>query len=99
MRVARLAPVVLLLPSVVLISVFVYGFIAWTGWLSLTNVNDLMVSPVRLVGLANFSRLMTLPRFRIGLENTVTFSLTFITCCLILGLGEALLINSASRLH
>jgi glucose/mannose transport system permease protein len=99
MRAARLAPVALLLPSVVLVSVFVYGFIAWTGWLSLTNVNDLMVSPVRLVGLANFQHLITLPRFRIGLENTVTFSLTFVTGCLVIGLGGALLINSAVRLE
>jgi len=99
MRTARLAPVALLLPSVVLVSVFVYGFIGWTAWLSLTNVNDLMVNPVRVVGLANFTRLMTLPRFRIGLENTVTFSLTFITGCLVLGLGGALLINSTVRLE
>src|SRR5262249_60154483 len=94
MRVARLAPVVLLLPSVVLVSVFVYGFIAWTGWLSLTNVNDLMVSPVRFVGLANYARLIEVPRFRIGLENTVTFGLVFVTGCLVLGLGGALLICS-----
>jgi glucose/mannose transport system permease protein len=88
MRAARLAPIALVLPSVVLVSVFVYGFIAWTAWLSLTNVNDLMVSPVRVVGLANFARLITL-----------TFSLTFITGCLVLGLGGALLINSAVRLE
>jgi glucose/mannose transport system permease protein len=99
MRAARLAPVALVLPSVVLVSVFVYGFIAWTAWLSLSNVNDLRVSPVRLVGLANFARLTELPRFRIGLGNTVTFSLTFVTGCLVLGLGGALLINSAVRLE
>src|SRR5215471_18167773 len=99
MRAAGLAPVALILPSVVLVSVFVYGFIAWTGWLSLTNVNDLVVSPVRLVGFANYARLMEVPRFRIGLGNTVTFSLVFVTGCLGLGLGGALLIDSGVRLE
>src|SRR5262249_24988244 len=99
MRVARLAPVVLLLPSVVLVAVFVYGFIAWTGWLSLTNVNDLVVSPVRLVGFANYARLLEVPRFRIGLGNTVTFSLVFVTGCLVLGLAGALLIYTRVRLE
>src|SRR5262249_62193729 len=84
---------------VVLVSVFVYGFIAWTGWLSLTNVNDLVVSPVRLVGFANYARLLEVPRFRIGLGNTVTFSLVFVTGCLVLGLGGALLIDSGVRLE
>jgi len=97
MRAARLAPVALVLPSVVLVAVFVYGFIAWTAWLSLSNANDLMVSPVRLVGLANYARLTEVPRFRIGLGNTVTFSLTFVTGCLVIGLGGALLIDSAVR--
>jgi glucose/mannose transport system permease protein len=99
MRAARLAPVALVMPSVILISVFVYGFIGWTAWLALSNVNDLRVSPVRLVGLANFAHLAEVPRFRIGLGNTVTFSLTFVTGCLVLGLGGALLINSAVRLE
>src|SRR5262249_54905222 len=99
MRATRLAPLALVLPSVLLVLVFVYGFIAWTAWLSLSNANDLVVSQVRLVGFANYQHLAELPRFRIDLGNTVTFSLAFIAGCLGLGLGGALLINSAVRLE
>ena len=31
-----------ILPSVILIAVFVYGFIGWTGWISLTNWKDVV---------------------------------------------------------
>jgi glucose/mannose transport system permease protein len=99
MRTARLAPVLLVLPSALLVLVFVYGFIAWTAWLSLSNANDLVVSTVRFVGLENYGRLAGHPRFQIDLRNTVTFALTFISGCLVLGLGGALLIDSAIRLE
>jgi glucose/mannose transport system permease protein len=36
-----------ILPSVILIAVFVFGFIAWTGWVSLTNWKDVIpISPL-----------------------------------------------------
>ena len=99
MRTARLAPVLLVLPSALLVLVFVYGFIAWTAWLSLSSANDLVVSVVRFVGLENYTRLAGHPRFQIDLRNTATFALTFIAGCLVLGLGGALLIDSAIRLE
>lgn len=99
MLTARLAPVLLVLPSAILVLVFVYGFIAWTAWLSLSNANDLVVSMVRFVGLDNYARLSGHPRFQIDLRNTVTFGLTFIPGCLVLGLGSALLIDAAIRLE
>ena len=99
MRTARLAPVLLVLPSALLVFVFVYGFIAWTGWLSLSNSNDLVVTAVRFIGLDNYARLYGHPRFQIDLRNTVTFGLTFISGCLVLGLGGALLVDSAIRLE
>jgi glucose/mannose transport system permease protein len=97
MRVARLAPVLLVLPSALLVLLFVYGFIAWTGWLSVSNMNDLLVSPVRFTGLDNYVRLADHPRFRIDLRNTLTFGVSFITGCVVLGLGGALLIDSPVR--
>jgi len=97
MRAARLAPVLLVLPSALLVLVFVYGFIAWTGWLSLSSANDLLLGAARFAGLDNYARLAGHPRFRIDLENTVTFGLTFIPGCLILGLGGAILIDHVVR--
>jgi len=87
----------LLLPSLVLVAVFVYGFIFWTGELSLTNQNDLFVPQVRFVGLENYQRLFAHPRFQIDLRNTLVFSLIFIPGSLILGLLGALLLNTGVR--
>jgi len=84
----------LLAPSLLLIALFVYGFILWTGWLSLTNQNDLIVPQVRFVGLENYQRLFHHPRFLIDLRNTLTFSLIFIPGSLVLGLAGALLLNT-----
>lgn len=87
----------LLLPSLLLVAVFVYGFILWTGWLSFTNQNDLIVPQVRFVGLTNYVRLFHHPRFLIDLKNTLTFSLVFIPGSLVLGLAGALLLNTGVR--
>ena len=87
----------LLLPSLLLVAVFVYGFIAWTGWLSLTNQNDIFVPQPRFVGLHNYVRLFQNPRFIIDLKNTAVFSLIFIPGSLILGLGAALLLAGGVR--
>ncbi len=87
----------LLLPSLLLVALFVYGFIAWTGWLSLTNQNDLIVPQVHFVGLTNYMRLFHHPRFLIDLKNTLTFSLVFIPGSLALGLAGALLLNTGVR--
>jgi glucose/mannose transport system permease protein len=95
----RLAPFLLILPSLALVFVFVYGFIAWTTWLSFTNFNDLFVGSVRFIGLDNYGRLLDHPRFQIDLGNTVVFSVIFIGGCLGLGLGGAVLVDSGIRLE
>ena len=87
----------LLLPSLLLVALFVYGFIVWTGWLSITNQNDLIVPQVHFVGLTNYVRLFHHPRFLIDLKNTLTFSLVFIPGSLALGLAGALLLNTGVR--
>ncbi len=99
MRLARLAPVLLVLPSVLLTLVFVYGFIAWTGWLSVSSLNDLSVDSARFVGLENYRRVLANLRFQIDLRNTLVFSLVFIAGCLCLGLAGALLLQSGARLE
>jgi glucose/mannose transport system permease protein len=96
---ARLAPILLVLPSALLILVFVYGFIAWTAWLSLSDFNELSVQAPRFAGIENYRRLLDHPRFQIDIENTLTFSLLFIAGCLAVGLAGALLLHSAVRLE
>ncbi len=97
MRRYRLVAFALIAPSVLLIVVFVYGFIGWTTWLSLTNQNDIIVPQVRFVGLENYIRLFHNLRFLIDLKNTLIFALLFIPGSLVLGLVGALLLNSGIR--
>lgn len=96
----------MLLPSVLLLAVFVYGFIGRTIYVSLTDWgNDpaqaLAQNPViRYVGLANYQELFTgflQTRFRQELVNTIFFTLFFILGCLGLGLGLALLLDRNPR--
>lgn len=93
----RNAGVWLVLPSFLLILVFVYGFIAYTGWTSLTDLNQLQMEPGKFIGTINYSELLQNPRFQIDIRNTVIFSLIFIPGCLIIGLGSALLIQSGIK--
>jgi len=98
----QLTGFLVVLPSIVLVGVFVYGFIGRTLWASLTDWGKdpsqaLALSPVtRFVGLANYRELFTGvidARFRQDLVSTVFFTLFFIAGCLLLGLVLAVLID------
>ncbi len=92
----RLASVLLIAPSVLAIAVFVYGFIAFTGFASLTKWNSLRPD-FTFVGLANYARLFSTVRFQIDLHNTVTFTVLFLLLCLTLGFGLAVLLDRGVR--
>lgn len=92
----RLLSFLLIAPSVIAIAIFVYGFIAFTGFSSLTKWSSL-TPDFTLVGLRNYSRLFTIDRFLIDLRNTVNFTILFLAACLILGLVLALLLDQKVR--
>lgn len=92
----RLTPILLVAPSIILIAVFVYGFIGRTVWASLTRWNSVLPDNT-FVGLRNYQRLFGIERFQNDLINTVHFTLFFLAGCLILGLGAAVLLDQ--RLH
>jgi glucose/mannose transport system permease protein len=84
--------IVVISPSILAVLVFIYAFILWTGYISLVNWND--VTPTySWVGLQNFARLFETPRFITDLKNTVVFSVTFMSQCLIIGLLLAILLD------
>ena len=98
----RLWSLAVLLPSIILIAVFVYGFIGRTVYVSLTDWgNDpaqaLAENPIiRWVGFANYQDLFSgflQGRFRQELVNTIFFTVFFILGCLGLGLGLALVLD------
>lgn len=92
----QLAAIALVLPSFLLILIFVYGFIAWTGYVSLTNWRS-MVPDYGIAGWRNYRELFALPRFQADIRNTIVFTLLFLPGCSILGLLLATLIDSGLK--
>lgn len=88
----RAVSVLLLAPSVLAIFIFVYGFIGFTGLVSLSNWKQLLPD-LTLVGLRNYQRLFANPRFQIDLRNTVVFTVLFLASSLIIGFLLAVLLD------
>lgn len=88
----RLLSVLLISPSVIALAVFVYGFIGFTGYSSLTKW-DALTPDFTFVGLRNYAKLFTIDRFLCDLRNTVTFTALFLVACLIIGFFLAVLLD------
>ena len=89
----KILSVAMLLPSIVAVGIFVYGFIAWSVRVSLSKWKGLNPD-YTWVGLQQYTNLLFHdPRFRIDIRNTVVFTVGFIAACLILGLALAILLD------
>lgn len=96
----KLKAVLMLLPSIILIALFVYGFIANTFWISLTDwggVAALAETPVKnFVGLQNYVELFTGflgGGFRQDLVNAVYYSVMLLAGAIGLGIFIAVLLD------
>jgi glucose/mannose transport system permease protein len=98
----RLTAILMLLPSILAIALFVYGFIAWNVWASLTNWRDLstmnQVGPIRFpaadfYGLTNYQRLFETDRFITDLRNNAIFTVAFLAGCVVFGIALAIFID------
>ena len=92
----RLIAILLISPSIIALAIFVYGFIAWTIRVSLSNWVGLLPN-YEWVGLDNYVALLKDPRFHIDIRNTVIFTTLFVGGCLILGLVLAVLLDQGLR--
>ena len=88
-------PRIVLSPSFVLVLVFVYGFIAYSGWLSLTDSK--MLPSHEFVGLANFEKLFRLRHWNTAIVNLAIFGSLYIGICTILGLALAIFLDQKIR--
>ena len=89
----RVLSVALLLPSIIAVTIFVYGFIAWSMRVSLSKWKGLNAD-YTWVGLKQYSDLLFHDqRFLIDLRNTGVFTIGFILGCLVIGLGLAILLD------
>lgn len=97
----RLTAILMLLPSIILLAIFVYGFIGRTAYDSLTDWEGVGENQeINFVGSDNYGQLFTGlldVRFRQSLVNTFFFTLFFMLGCLGLGLFLAILLDQGIR--
>lgn len=81
-----------LLPSIVAVAIFIYGFILWTGYISMVKWNSTIVD-YSFVGLENWRRLFQMERFHWDLRNLILYAAGFMSQCIIFGFLIAVLLD------
>jgi glucose/mannose transport system permease protein len=96
-RIRRWGPPLLLLsPTLILLGVFVYGFLGWNVRASLSDWRGLRPD-YAYAGLHNYTRLADDTRFTNDVENVIVFTIVFVTGTLIVGFVLALLLERGIR--
>ena len=90
-----LLPKIVLAPSFFLILVFVYGFIIYTGYLSLTDSR--MLPTYEFMGWGNYTKLFGLRHWKIAVNNLAIFAILYILFCTAIGLLLAILLDQKIR--
>ncbi len=99
----RSASVLILLPAIVASLIFVYGFIVWTGFASITSWNQIkalknFLPDFPIVGLDNYVSLFHTPRFWPNdLVNNAVFTVGFVGLSIVVGLLLAILLDQRIR--
>ena len=88
----RVISLALIVPSVIAVAVFVYGFIGWSALVSVSEW-DTVKPDYTFAGLQNFGELFQNFRFQADIRNTVVFTFLFVASCLIIGLFLAALLD------
>lgn len=96
-RIRRWGPGLLLVsPSLILLGIFVYGFLGWNLRVSLSDWRGLRPS-YDYAGFDNYTGLPDDTRFTDGVENVVVFTLVFVGGTLVSGFLLALLLERRAR--
>jgi glucose/mannose transport system permease protein len=88
----RTVAVLLIVPSIVAVGIFVYGFIGWTGYVSLSRWSGLLPD-YHFVGADNYERLKDRPRFQADIRNTIVFTGLFLLSAAVLGFLAAAMLD------
>ncbi len=88
-------PRLVLSPSFALILIFVYGFILFTGYLSVSDSR--MLPSYGLIGFDNYQRLFSLRHWYTALNNLAIFGILYIVICTVIGLSLAILLDRKIR--
>lgn len=90
-------PKIVLAPSFIAVLIFVYGFIGWTAWVSLTRSK--LLPKYEIVGFIQYDRLFASPRWDTAMTNLYIFGSMFIIISMVLGLILAILLDQQIRVE
>ena len=90
----RNVPKLVLAPSFVAILIFVYGFIGWTAWISLTKSK--LMPRYEIDGIGQYTRLFSAPRWDVAMNNLFVGAL-FIIISIVIGLMLAIFLDQKIR--
>ena len=90
-------PKIVLAPSFIAIILFVYGFIAWTAWISFTKSR--LMPKYDIVGFIQYDRLFDSPRWDVAINNLFIFGFLFILISMFLGLIIAIFLDQKIRIE
>ena len=88
-------PKIVIAPSFAVILWFVYGFVLWTFYVSLTKSK--MLPRYDFWGIDQHFRLWSNPRWFIAVENLLIFTVLFVVICLLIGILLSILLDQKIR--
>lgn len=88
-------PEIVLSPTVLAAVIFIYGFILWTAWISLTNSG--LLPRYDLAGFIQYVKLFQSGRWWVASRNLAIFGSLFILFCILFGLTLAILLDQRIR--
>jgi glucose/mannose transport system permease protein len=89
-------PKLVLSPSFAITLFFVYGFILYTAFISMTK-SKMLPNLDRFVGLENYPKLWKTLNWQVALDNMLVFGILYIVICGVLGLFIAILLDQKIR--
>ena len=88
-------PKIVIAPSFAVILWFVYGFVLWTFYISLTKSK--MLPRYEFWGIEQYFRLWSSPRWFNAVENLLIFTVLFVVICLLIGIILSILLDQKIR--
>lgn len=86
---------IVIAPSFAAVLFFVYAFIGWTGFVSMTKSR--ILPRYEFEGLIQYQKLIDMPRWEVAVDNLFIFGGLFILLCLVVGIMLAILLDQHIR--
>ena len=94
-RLREWLPKIVLSPSLAIVLIFIYGFIFFSFYLSMTDSR--ILPSFGFVGFENYVKLFSIRSWGIAVNNIFIFGVLYIVICCALGLGLAILLDQKIR--